>query len=111
MIAARQPRCNRAWLIQHFASGADRAIDLKLGKRLLILLVAPIDITALVDGSRRPEKPEQALVEQRLLGAFLFGDRTMWRAGRRHPSRARPAAASVFAGGHSFPVRGSPRSR
>ena len=39
----------------HFAGGADHPIRFELGNRLLILLVAPIDITALVDGSRRAE--------------------------------------------------------
>ena len=51
----------------HFAGGADHALRLELGNRLLVLLVAPVDVAALVDGSRRPEELVQPLLEQRVL--------------------------------------------
>jgi len=95
----------------HFAGGAEHPLSLELGERLLVLLVVPVDVAALVDGSRRAEQLVQALFEQCVLGAFLLGERTSRRAGRGHPSRARLAPAAVLGGGHGFPVRGSPRSR
>src|SRR5215212_9729925 len=68
-------------------SGADRPLRLKLGKRLLILVPAPINVAALMNGSRRPEKLVQALGQQRLFAAFFVGDlMTRW-AWWRCPSR------------------------
>ena len=55
MIAARQPRCNRAWLVHHFAGGADHALGLELGNRLAVLLPAPIDAATLVYGTGGPK--------------------------------------------------------
>ena len=45
----------------HFAGGADHPLSLELGERLLVLLVVPVDVAALVDSGRRPEKLVQAL--------------------------------------------------
>src|SRR3954447_24796424 len=86
----------------HFAGRADHALGLELGERLLVLLVAPIDVAALVDDSRRPEKLVQALLEQRVLAAVLFGEWTMRRAWWLHPARACFAMAAVLGGGHGF---------
>src|SRR4051812_12525184 len=83
-----------------FAGRADRPLRLKLGKRLLVLLVAPIDVAALIDSSRWPEQLVQARLEQCVFAALLFGDRTMWRGGWGCPSWARPAPAPVLADGH-----------
>src|SRR6476661_9175669 len=92
--------------VHHFAGRADHPLRFELGNRLLVLLPAPVDVASLVDGDRRPEELVQTIVEQRVLGAVLLGDRTMRRTGRRRPSRARLVPAAVLAGGHNFPVRG-----
>ena len=56
----------------HFAGRADHALGLELGERLLVLLVVPVDVAALVNGSRRPEQPVQALLKQRVLAPVLL---------------------------------------
>ena len=58
-------------LVHHFAGGADQPFRFELGKRLAVLLPAPIDIAALVNSSRRSKKLVQALLEQRVFAAFL----------------------------------------
>ena len=68
--------------VQHFAGGADQPFRFELGKRFLILIPAPIDIPALVNGGRRSVKLAQALGQQRVFAAFLFGDPVARRAWR-----------------------------
>ena len=77
----------------HFAGGADHPLRFELGNRLLVLLPAPVDVASLVDGGRRPEELVQTIVEQRVLGAVLLGDRTM--RGRA----AAPIAGAAYPGG------------
>ncbi len=71
------------WSAHHFASGADHPIRFALSDRLLVLLPAPVGITALVDSGRRPEQLVQAIVEQRVLVVVLFGHLTGRRIHRR----------------------------
>ena len=66
----------------HFADGADHALGLELGERLLVLLVVPVDVAALMDSGRGPEELVQPLLEQRIFAPVLLGDRLTWRTGR-----------------------------
>jgi hypothetical protein len=86
--------------VVYFAGRADQPLGFELGQCFLVLLVIPVNIAALVDDGRRPEKLVQALSKQGVFAAFLFGDRTTWRMRRRRPSRACPAPASVLTSGH-----------
>src|ERR1051325_11535789 len=82
--------------VYQFAGRADLPFSFELGDRLVVLLVAPIDVAVLMDGGGRPKKLVEALEKQCIFAALLFGERTMWRAWRRHPLRARLAPAPVL---------------
>ena len=82
-------------LVHRLAGGANQPFRFELGKGLVVLLPAPINHVALVNDGRWSEKLVQALLDQRVFAAFLIGNRTIWRAWWRRPSRA-----LVLADGH-----------
>jgi len=90
----------------HFSGGADHPFRLKLGERLLVLLVAPVDVAKLMHGGRRAEELVQALLEQRVLAPVLFSDPVTRRHGEMPHlvPRARLAPATVLGSGHAYHI-------